>query len=1092
MTLKSGLPDGVYERDQSEKQYYKVLVVGGYGAQSSEINEIQQIQDSQRDMVTSSLYPEGTIISGGFASQDSGTNVVLFKESRIHLKEYIFILPSAEIETNPDESSTIGVILTENYIGSDKDPELLNPVEGTANFGTKGAMRIQYLVSWAAEPKEDLSSNQYYYPLYSTLNGKVIITQSKTSSEIYDTIARYDNDSNGSYIISGMKMYYTKDEGNYHVCGITEGVAHVNGYEVVYSYANPVNITKAIDTFSRISEPVSISGSGTYKTRHSPIAEVSRVLITKQKNLLSFTHGGYLGARDSLTKSNPNGTLTLNSTDSEANVDNITAITKVISISSDSAGTNKYVTGRDYVMDGDIIDWSPSGQEPSPGSTYYVSLQYLTTDVNYEINEDRTGVIITDDYIASGEWCAIDYTHYLQRIDSVVLYGDGSAVVVKGAPSESNPIPQSVSGGLTLSTVLVRYGYEPYFYNDFFKAVKMSDILDMKNAISELQNNFAQLDLKTDISSKDPATTRAGMFVDPFFDNDQRDQGLTQNAEIVEQTLYPLRNWLIFDVHTGADITLPRKADVNLINQKYRTKSRKINEFNVSPDLPIAYMTASPSVYRWTTNFTNVSKTEWAWTNNGKYKNYRIASGGVIETYTTSVSTSDTTGVYTVPTFNISISGTNFNANETIKVSIDSINVGTFTANSSGAFSGNVTTPSGMKSGTKRIIADGVTSLARAVTTISTIPQTETRYVTTVYSYGIDPIGQTFVNNEDCLASSVKLMFSKVPNSFVELRMMETSSGYPDPTKVIGSKVLQKNQISTSGWTTFKFDSPVFLEANKYYAIAALCTENIGEVYTAELGKRDTYNNVWMTQNVFPTGTLVQASQEYTWSAVQTEDLTFQIDRCNFQSGTHEIDLGTVTIDSENPISQVCLLADSEVFSGTSLEYKLTLDGDSGIRTVSQYSTTDLGMNYSGGIKVSASLTTEVGNEGISPKIGGDIQLAGAIPQYPSEYISRAFPTDGKYMKIYLDTYETGTQIYLQYQDVSTGTWYDMDIDTILYPPQNLGDGWVTKTYYKNIGSLGEAKGNIRVKIRFNNSESSTVSIPACKNLRVLTSAVES
>ena len=1063
MSFVENLPTGVYEREQEEKGYYKVVLVGGRGAQSPELNEIQQIQNSQREKLVNTIA-SGTLISGGFRFQDDSSKVITLSESKINAQGYIFDLPETAVTPNMSGESTIGILLTKSYVTPEEDVELLNPVENSKNYNTKGALRLKFTCSWIPEPNTDnLNDNVYYYPIYSTDNGTVVFDATEDpNKEVYDKIARYDNDANGSYIISGMNMYYSEDIDNYHVCGISEGTAHVNGEEINFQYSKNVNIRKGLDTQSRTGEPIQFTSNGSYSIRHTPIAEISNVNGVKRETQRAVTHGSYSGVSDLI----PN-----------------TPLVKIISISSDAAGNNKYVENTDYYQDGDYINWSPSGNEPSPGSTYFVTYQYRTTNVTYSINEDRKSITISG--LDSGTVAYVDYTHYLKRIDSVILNKDGTVSIVEGTPSESNPFSQIISNGLVLSTVLIEYNKEPYFFNDYYRAVKMSDLALIKSEINKLRNNVAQLDLKTDISAKDPATTKEGMFVDPFYDDDQRDQGIEQNAEIVDQILYPEREWQIFDVHSGDDFILNRNSDVNLISQKYRTKSRKINEFNVLSESPLVYMSITPKVYRWTASTTQSITTRWGW--------YGGTYGTIISSTVNSSSFADTTTVYSVPRFTISITGSNFNANENVYIYIDNTFITSVVTNSSGAFSTSVLTPSNMKSGVKQVRAEGRTSGGIASTTLSTVPQIKTEYITQTMTYGTyyvtysrDPIGQTFVNSEDCLASSVKLMFANKPASPVEVKLMETTAGYPDAGKVIGSKVLQPSQISTDSWVTFRFDSPVPMEANKYYAIAALSNEVDGSLYVAELGKRDDYNNIWMTKNVFDSGTLVQASQEYTWTAVQNEDLTFQIDRCNFQTGVLNKNLGAITVPANKPISQLALLADSKVYTNTSLQYTISLTGSSTNISASEYELIQLNESYSGNISITAKLSST--NSKLTPIINGDIQMIGASAVYPSTYVTRAFSSDGRYLKLYIDVleYKTG-QVTLQYQN-SGGVWEEFDTDQIKFPNKNLGDGWVTKTYYKD---LSESPEYLRVKITFNDMNPDNVSLPACKNLRVLTTNVE-
>lgn len=1064
MAFIQNLPAGVYERDQEGKGYYKVLVVGGKGAQSAEFNEIQQIQDSQRSKLAEAIFQGSTLLSGGFLSQEDSTKVISMAESKVYAQNYIFTIPASTVTPNTENGeSTVGILLTKSYVTATEDSELKNPVPDTKNYGTEGAVRLKFTYRWSAEPSS-VDDDTYYYPVYTTIDGIVYIEQQVNAlNEVYETIQRYDNDSNGHYVVEGMNLQYNKDEEDYHVCEVSRGIAHVNGKEVIFNYSQPVNIRRALDVQTRISEPVSWSGNKVYYLRHNPIAEIQRIVGIKLASQIQMTHGTYNGCSDEVAN---------------------TPLVEIVSISKDQAGTQKYTEGRDYFKDGDEINWSPNGtdaDEPSPGSTYYVTYKYQTTDIFSTINSDKTGVTISG--LVSGTTCYVDYTHYLKRVDSVTLTSDGNIEVVEGSSAEFNPSSREVTNNLTLSTVLVEYDKKPYFFNDYYRAYKNSDIAFLRDAIYDLQYNMAQLDLATDISSKDPSTTKAGMFTDPFYDDDQRDQGIEQNAEVADQTLYPKREWKIYPVRAGSDILLDRNSDVTVINQKYRTKVHSINEFNISNDTPVAFINCAPNTYRYIASTSTVTRTSYQYSNT-------VRSGNVISS-STSTQVSNSSGSWKVPSFQITVSGTNFNANETVRVYIAGTQVATFTANSVGEFSGVTNTPADMMSGTQQVKAIGAVSTAEAVTSISTTPQEQTHYITRTLSRGRapvvvrDPIGQTFVNENDCFCSSVSLYFQRIPSKAVELKLMETTAGFPDPAKVLGSKVLQTGNIVLNDWTKFTFPSPVSLEANTHYALALFSDENNGTVYSAELGKRDDYNSFWVTKNVFPAGVMVQASQENTWTAIQTEDLTFQINKCSFKTGKFTKSLGTVTIPSTDPACQIYLLADSTVYAGTGIDYKIKLDSSTELEAISEYSIIDLNSNFTGTITVSADLTST--NANLSPVVSGDIQLAAATVVYPSTYVTRQFTTNGRYLKLYVDVLEFGTnQVTIQYQHTDD-TWKDFDTDLTKYPNVNIGEGWVTKTYYKDLTTSGIGT---RIKITFNDVTVSSVSLPGCRNLRVLTTSV--
>jgi hypothetical protein len=126
----------------------------------------------------------------------------------------------------------------------------------------------------------------------------------------------------------------------------------------------------------------------------------------------------------------------------------------------------------------------------------------------------------------------------------------------------------------------------------------MADIEAMKNMILDLFYSMAQQQLKNDANASDPSTKK-GIFVDPFFDDDMRDQGIEQTGAIVDQCLVlPVRA----EVHDLAKeqkvYMLPYELEP-VISQELQTGSMKVNPYMAFDPIP-ADVEVTLNVDHWT------------------------------------------------------------------------------------------------------------------------------------------------------------------------------------------------------------------------------------------------------------------------------------------------------------------------------------------------------------------------------------------------------------------------------------------------------------------------------------------------------------
>lgn len=188
--------------------------------------------------------------------------------------------------------------------------------------------------------------------------------------------------------------------------------------------------------------------------------------------------------------------------------------------------------------------------------------------------------------------------------------------------------------------------------------------------------------------------------------------------------------------------------------------------------------------------------------------------------------------------------------------------------------------------------------------------RTITNTVTTTQTVGWgDPVAESFLVDAAAYPnglhlSSVELFFrTKSSNIPVTVEVRKIVNGYPESVSTIafGSATLFPENINISETsdvaTKFTFPSTVYLPAGEY-CFVVMSNTNEYEVWVAEMGKTIwNSNGVRMTQQPY-LGSLFKSQNGTTWTAVQEEDIKFNLNRCQFEVGT-----GTADFVVEDPVS---------------------------------------------------------------------------------------------------------------------------------------------------------------------------------------------
>jgi hypothetical protein len=183
------------------------------------------------------------------------------------------------------------------------------------------------------------------------------------------------------------------------------------------------------------------------------------------------------------------------------------------------------------------------------------------------------------------------------------------------------------------------------------------------------------------------------------------------------------------------------------------------------------------------------------------------------------------------------------------------------------------------------------------------ITRTSTRTTSEVIQW-IDPIAQTFLIDDTggVFVTSIDTYFqSKDSNIPVTLQIREVVNGYPSRTIVpFGEIVLNPSSVNISDDATtatrFTFPSPVYLQEKTEYCFCLLSNCNSYNAYVATLGETQIGSDRTISANPYA-GVFFKSQNGSTWTADQTTDIKFKINRAEFENVT-----GTVTLVNDvNP-----------------------------------------------------------------------------------------------------------------------------------------------------------------------------------------------
>lgn len=574
---------GYYNRFDAADRYDELLFRAGKGLQSAELNEVQSGLIDRLKRIADAVFKDGAVISGT-PPTISGTTINC-PPSLIYLRGAVREVPERSFTIAATGLVRVGVYLLDEEITEVQDAGLRDPATGTRNYNEPGGGRLRVTPTWG---REGDGSTGVFYPVWTVIDG-ALLSQSgvNTGDAFTEALARYDRESNGSYIVTGLSVTPLGLAAGVNAFSVKDGTGNIFGYKIDKLASTRLNYAEDPDLELVDAEPDTFTGttggSASIQLNRFPVESILEVVITREKTV-TLTRGGTAGGQDSLPD------------------------VSVLSIIEVHQHPTTYQSPRDYFLNGDKVDWSPSGAgaiEPAPGSTYTVTYRYLGNVTPSAVNLQAGTFTVTG--AVNGTLVLTDYRWKLPRFDRLCLDREGNFSRVKGISSRFTPLPPAVPGNLlALATIEQRWGLTPIVTNDGIRAIPFDQLERMRSLVVDLFDLVALERLRNDISSREPSSKR-GVFVDPFLDDDLRDQGITQTAAIVDGTLQLPIAPTIYQApdNNTQDWMLPY-TEVVILSQERETGSSKINPYASFDPIP-AVVSLTPAVDRWT-----VIDTIWA------------------------------------------------------------------------------------------------------------------------------------------------------------------------------------------------------------------------------------------------------------------------------------------------------------------------------------------------------------------------------------------------------------------------------------------------------------------------------------------------
>lgn len=1063
-----------------DKRYAEVVFRGSQFVESAELNE-------QQDMIYERLRAVGDASLGQISLREGGTIVVDQSEETVRIGAakiwadgMMHHVPAATLTNVPMTGTVaIGIAVARVEITEVEDPDLAGIVPDTESYGEPLGARVRYDAVWALD-------GDPFYPLYTLIDGALpneVVPPQDNAAEL--AVERHIAETHGSHIVEGFEVSWGGFADGAQTYIIAAGVLRADGKRVRRTADQRFVRVEDPELVTVTNEPKIYPSDGIVTLNNGPLDSVQAVTIIKQVTE-TVTHQ-LAGGSDNL------------------------ANTPVYEIVSVSQGGTDYVADTDYKLTSDKVDWSPSGAEPSPGSTYTVTYRYVASVTPVEVG--RNTVTLTGGVV--GLPVSISYRYKLKRIDVIAIDEAGAVVYLKGVSTKYTPVPPTVPAPLApLARVENLWGIEPVITDVGQRKLTEADVQAMMRTMLDMYDNLSLVAMERDIQERDPASRR-GSFVDPFKDDTMRDHGISQDAAIVSGILtLPIDVTVVTPDIGDQPIMLPFITEP-VLSQPYRTATRKINEYLAFDPLP-AELTLNPAVDRWTEHQSSSSSSQTkSMVEVGIFRPDLLGTPLYgTSTYRTSVTTSVSVSSSSSALPNLRSIPVQFRCSrmgpgeELDNVTFDGIDVtasvtGTKVANAQGILTGTFTIPAGIKAGTKEVIVTGKGGTEGQTSFTGQGTLTVTHYHTTTHTHTvketIDPIAQSFALAETRQITGVKVEFTQRgdANNPVVLEMRPMADGGLPGLETLAEGIISGADVNVSNpdvdlpsnWTEISYRFPVLTRANEYRWFALLTSDADHSIAVAQLGDQsdpdaprgyDARKQEWIRHNLL-NGDAADGSNGVSWKLLPDTDLTCQIMAARYTSLTRTAVIGTFDLEeiNEDGISDILVLL---LVDQPSPDCRVTLELERESGEVIRFEpgvALHLTEYLTETVEIRMVLT---GTQTLSPVVMPECQIMFGRLQETATYVSRAIDLDQDHgdlkVRSVMEVLTPGTSS-VSVDLGSEGDWTSMGSPIA----DDLGDGWVEREYLLS----GVTDLETRQQITLTGSPASR---PAVRKLRVRATGV--
>lgn len=599
----SGLP-GYYNRmgaggSPTRDRWVDLRFRAGYGLQAAELNELQTLLNRNVAAMGSALFKEGGIINGSVVKITGGEGVpnLAMDDGYIYFAGAIHQVPGETLQIPLTGKVLVGIRYRQYEVTEETELDLRDPAPNGRNYQEPGAARriADWLWGWIGDTADDGKSATVdadgnkvwsFFPIYTVQDGFIVVKDPPPVADaVLELVATYDRESNGNYVDNGLLLEYSGEDTNNYTFNLREGKANIYGYKIELRSGRRLTYPKNFDVNTVSDESHTLTadtdGKATIWLNRDPMAAYSRLKGAKQKTV----------------------TLTRDSISLADEVPDAT-ITTIVEV---KQGSHIYTPVSDYNLIGDRVTWTSPSVGPSAGSSYTVKYQYRSDVTPVAVFPDHlvfnTLAVDPVNGLVSGQLVEVDYTYKLPRVDLLVLDRQGNVLRIQGTPQRRNPVaPKASDLQIALAEIHLSWVEDPEVRNISVRAMTMADIQTISQRQEMSFDLIAQLELKTGALITDPGLKK-GVFVDPFRNDDLRDQGTAQNGAIGDGTL----NLPIVDgVLQPSDVanrttwhTLPFSLE-SVIEQPNKTGCMKINPYQAFDPTP-AKVTLTPASDFWVT-----------------------------------------------------------------------------------------------------------------------------------------------------------------------------------------------------------------------------------------------------------------------------------------------------------------------------------------------------------------------------------------------------------------------------------------------------------------------------------------------------------